>query len=253
MSDATKPMRLLIFIGAVNEESQLEQTVRGLAAACSPAHVASLMVSLAPMATEGCIRTAEALEDVSAPIPIEIYRQPVLDCPFSANALLDTRPDITHVMFLASDYDVESATVAGMIARAAQDCDTVYKLSRNLRGGRFSAEYPFGMVASYRLFTLLLRIGFFSRITDPAFFCMVAPVRLFRAVRFREKSVIFGVEWAFTLLRARAPTAELPAVQLPRTEGAGSSTPLGRLRYVRLAARARFAPLKDIWDEEMKG
>ena len=244
MNDAAnfsaKSMRLLIFVLASNEEHQLEQTVRGLQEECSPAHVAGIMLFLAPKATEGCLRTAAALEASDAPIPVEIVRESFGNALYTTQEVLRTRKNITHALFLASDYFLETSQIVGMIERAAHDLDHIYKFSRVLPGGRFQPGYPAGAIPLYRLFCAFVRILYGVKVTDPVFFVLIAPVQLFQ-LECREPSILAGTELLFLLLRAKAPIAEVPAYHLPRTEKKGSTNLAFRLRYVKIALRTRFA------------
>jgi len=240
-------MRLLLFIFAKNEESQLEKTVRGLQAVCPPESVAGMVLFLAPNATKGCLRTAEGLQNAGFLIPIEIFQQASSNIPACVKAVLDGKPDVSHVMHLASDYFMESSAIAGLIESAAQDCGTVYKFSRTVPGGGFSPGYRHGMVPLYRLFCACVRVLYGCGITDPAFFVMVAPVRLFQLVQFRHTSMLYGQEWMYALLRGKTPIIEIPAVHLPRTEMDNSTTIYRRLRYMSIAVCMRFASKKSIW------
>jgi len=242
-------MRLLLFVFAKNEESQFERTVRGLQAACSPDHVAGMVLFLAQNATGGCLRTAEVLNRADFPIAVEIARQPCGDIPACLKAVLDARADITHVLFVAADYFLEPAAIAGLIGRAARDPGAVHKFSRALPGGGFSPGYPAGAETLYRLFCAAVRVFYGCKITDPSFFIMAAPVRFFRRIRFKRTSMLFGQEWMYALLRAKAPVAEIPAVNLPRTEMGGTATLLYRLRYVTIAVAMRLRPMKRIWEK----
>ena len=249
MTDPTQPMRLLIVIGAKNEESQLEKTVRGLEAACSPGQVAGIVLMLAQNATEGCRRTADELCSVEFPIPVEAVVDPSRNLPASLKAVLGGRQDASHTLFLAADYFLDSSAVAGLVARAAQDPGTIYKISRAMRGGSFSPDYSPVEVLLYRLFCVFIRILYSCSITDPAFFVMVMPISLFLALRFKQASVPFGVEMMYALLRSKALIAEIPADNLPRTEMHNSSTIRQRLRYATIAVGMRFMPRKKFFEE----
>jgi len=247
-ADCPSPhMRLLLFIFAKNEEGQLEKTVCGLQAACSPESVVSMVLFLAPNATEGCLRTANALQNAGFPIPVEVFRQPSGDIPACIKSALEDRRDISHVMHLASDYFLESGVIAGLITRAAQDCGTIYKFSRTVSGGGFSPGYRGGMAFLYRLFCACIRLLYGCKITDPAFFVMIVPVHLFQHVQFRHTSMLYGQEWVYALLRNKTPIIEIPAVHLPRTEMENSSTIRRRLHYVSIGIAMRFLAIKSIW------
>ena len=244
MNDADKQpaqnMRLLIFVLASNEEAQLKKTVRGLQEQCPPAHVAGIVMFLAPKTTEGCLRTAAALQDPSAPIPTEILQETNLTSPDSVKEALRARPDVTHVMFLASDYFLETSQVVYLIEQAAHDLDHIYKFSRAMPGGRFQPGYPFGAIPLYRLFCFFIRILYGSKVTDPVFPVMAAPVQLFQR-QYQQSSILAGSEFMFLLMRTKAPIVELPAYHLPRTEKRGTTNIAFRLRYVGIALRTRFA------------
>ena len=242
-------MRLLLLIGAKNEETQLEKTVRGLQAACSPETAAGMVILLARTATEGCVRTARALQGNAFPIPVETVQQPTDDIPASINAVLGDGRDASHILCLASDYFVESSAIADLIARAEQDRGAIYKLSRALPGGSFSPHYRAGMVPLYRLFCVFIRALYMCGITDPSFTVMVVPVRLFQSIRFRRTSLAFLLEWMYALLRAKIPIVEIPAVNLPRTEGENSTNLAARLRHAAIAVRTRVVPAKKLWKE----
>jgi len=247
--EPAQDMRLLLIIFALNEESDLEKTVRGLQALCSPELVAGMVLLLAKSATEGCLRTAKALETAGFAIPVEVARQPSRDVLGCVKTVLGSRRHATHIMFLFADYFMESAAIADIIARAAQDRGTIYKFSRALPGGAFTPEYRPGEEWLYRLFSLFVRLLFRCGITDPVFQIMVAPVHLFWPTRFRQTSMVFGIEWVFTLLRNKISITEIPVVQLPRTGPGYKPTGNHRLHYLPITFRARFAPKKCIWEE----
>jgi len=242
-------MRLLLVVLAKNEESQLAKTVRGLQAACAPETVAAIVLLLAANATEGCLRTASQLRGTAFPIPVEIFMQPCADLFASARAAVDSVPRATHVLFLASDYFLESRAVAGLAARAAGNPMVVHKFSRALPGGGFSPGYPAGAVPLYRLFCAFVRLLYGCGVTDPVFPVMIVPVRLLRLFRNKRGSLLAWAEWVFALMRAKTPIEEVPAESLPRTEQENSSTLLTRLRCAAIAVSMRFAPLERIWKE----
>jgi len=253
MSNPAQYMRLLLIVLAKNEETQLEKTVRDLQTACSPEQVAGMVLLLAQNVTEGCLRTANTLcgewlsRSLGFPIPIEVVQQSANSIPDGIITVLDSRPDASHVLLLVSDGFLESVAVSELIARAAQDRDHIYKISRALPGGAFSPQYCAAETWLYRLFCAFVRLLFGCSITDPAFGVMVVPVHLFQLVRLRHKTLLFWVEWMYALLRSETVIVEIPAIHLPRTEKEGSSTILSRLRYVTIAIQMRFAPKKSIW------
>ena len=244
MNDAaTQPatnMRLLIFVLASNEEHQLEKTVRGLQAQCPPEHAAGIVLFLAPKATVGCLRTAAALQDLTAPIPTEILQETTLNTPETIKKAVRARTDATHVLFLASDYFLETSQIVDLIERAARDPEHIYKFSRALPGGRFQPGYPIGAIPLYRLFSFFVRILYGVKITDPVFPVMVAPVQLFQQ-QYAQSSILAGAEFIFLLLRMKLPMIEVPAFHLPRTEKKGTTNIAFRLRYLGIALRTRFA------------
>ena len=243
-------MRLLIVVMAKNEESQLDQTVRGLQNAGLPEQAAGMVILLAQYATEGCLRTAEALQNEGFSIPVEAVRQPVNNLPVSIQIALNDRSHITHFLYLAADYFLESEAIAGLIARAVQDRGSIYKVSRALPGGSFSPHYSGVQVLLYRSFCTFVRVLFNCNITDPVFSSLVAPVQLFCLFRPKQTTLAFCSEWMFALLRKKVAVTEIPVVNLPRTEQEGTSTVFSRLRYVKTALRARFVPMKRLWDED---
>jgi len=234
-----KKMQLLIFVAANNEEHQLEKTVRALQTECPPEHVACIVLVLASKATGGCLRTAAALQDPSAPIPVEIFPEPSGNFTETIKAMLRDKPAVTHVLGLAADYFLETSQIVDLIERAAHDPDHIYKFSRALPGGRFEPGYPFGAIPLYWLFCVFVSILYGFRITDPVFAAMVAPVSLFHR-QYRQSSILVGAEWMFTLLRMKAPIVEIPAFHLERTEKKGSTNIAFRLRYIGIALRTRF-------------
>jgi len=241
-------MRLLLFVLAVNEEAELEKTVRGLQAACSPEHVAGIVLLLAQRASEGCLRTAQALTRAGFPIPTEISVQASRDIPACIKTVLNDGRDVTHMLIAFADYCMDPNDIAGLVARAAKDPGAIHKFSRALPGGTFSPEYRPGELPLYRLFSLGVRALFLRRISDPVFQVIVTPARLFRAIRFRQASMAFGIEWVCTLLRMRVPVAEYPVVSLPRTGPDYPSHNRHRRYYLPAVFRARFAPKKSIWE-----
>ena len=246
----TPSFHLLLMIFAKNEENQLEKTVRCLQAVCPAEHVAGMVLFLAPNATEGCLRTAKALQNTEFPIPVEVFVQPSYDVPGCVKAVLADRQGISHVLFSAADEYVESSTIAHLITCAAQDRSNIYKLSRTLPGGDFSSDYSRSTVLLYKIFCVFIRILFRSKVTDPVFAVVVAPVHLFLLTRFQVTSLLFYAEWMFALLRRKTPITEFPALTLPRTEFNAFSSIFSRLRYVPIALRMRFLPKHKIF---MKG
>jgi len=247
--DSVEPMRLQIFVFAVNEEVELEKTVRGLQAVCSPGIVAGITLLLAHRASAGCLRTSRAMAGAGFAIPVEVVVQPSRDVLGCVTGVLSSGRDISHFLFLMADYFLESEAIAGLIDLAARDRSVIYKFSRALPGGRFSPEYRPGELPLYRCFTLLLRLSFRSGVTDPIFSVMVAPVQKFLPVRIREKSLMFWTEWLFILMRGKEPIIEIPAYSLPRTGPDYTFHNMHRLHYLPVAIRARFAPQKSLWEE----
>jgi len=249
MAESTEPIRLLLIVLAVNEELELEKTVHGLQSTCSPELVAGMVLLLAQNATEGCLRTARSLAEAGLPIPTQVVVQPSRDIPGCIKAVLDSRPDATHMMIAFSDYCMESDDLAGLVANAARDRDRIYKFSRALAGGTFKPEYRPGEVRLYLLFCICIRILFWSHITDPVFQVVVSPVQLFQSVRFKFTSMAFGAEWMYALLRRKTPMVEIPVVSLPRIGPIALTRRNNhRLHYLLAAIRTRFAPKKYIWE-----
>ena len=243
-------MRICLIIFAKNEQHSLEKTVRDLQEACSPQSVAGMVVFLAPNATEACSATAQALAQELFGIPVQVVVQQPSGVGLSMQTLF-SNANFTHVMILSADYFVRPTAVAQLIAHAAQQPDVIYKFSRALPGGSFSSEYSRTKILLYRVFVFCLRILYHCNITDPAFISVLMPCPYMFCVRPRERSVHAGLEWLLIMLRCRVPVVELAAQNLPRTEQKGSSTVIGRLNYIRIALRVRFAPKKKICRERV--
>ena len=171
-------MHLLLFVMAKNEEKQLEETVRGLQSVCPGEIVAGMVLYLAPDATQGCLSTARALQSEASRIPVEIFVQPSGDIPAGFKAVLNRRRDVTHVLFLMSDNNIEIGAIVGLIERAAADPDTVYKFSRALPGGRFSSHYSVLEVRAYLLLCAFVRLLYGNRLTDHFFLVGIYPAAL---------------------------------------------------------------------------
>ena len=240
-------MRLLLFVVARNEESQLIKTVRGLQAVCPPEYVKSMVLLLARDATEGCRRTAGALQNESFPIPVEAIVQPNDNLPGCVKAILKERQGFSHFLIVASDFFLESGAIGDMVTRAARDPDTIYKFSRAMPGGSFGPRYSKLELWLYRLFSAFIRLLYSCDLTDPAFAILVAPASLAISVRLRHSSLLGNIEWLFALLRVKAPIVEVPAINLPRTEMKESTTFIKRLFYIAIALRIRVVPKKRVW------
>ena len=241
-----------IMVAAINETFSLRETIEGLERACAPEDIAEILILLHPeKTTPDCRATAEALVAESAGrTPVRIVLQTI---PFAGGAYRSAIPVVkgSHCVMMSADLETPPEAVGRMIIESKKNPRAIVTASRWMKGGGFSGYSPVKRICN-AVFQKTFSILFLTRLSDLTYAFRLFPVKMMRALDWKETRHPFFLETSLVPLRLGVPFVEIPAHWSPRPEGASQNSFLANFRYFKTAFRVRFAPRKRLVKQDFK-
>ncbi len=233
-------LRITFILPVLNETYSLQETVDTLFKLAG-AELHEVLIVTAERTTAESLEVIKRIRQ-QRPAGIQVHRQ---ELPFLGGALREAFDIATgdHIMLMASDLETDPNMVPAFIdAMKAGQWDIVAG-SRWLKGGGFEGYSRKKLVLNY-IFQKTFRILYNTRITDLTF-----------AYRLYRKSILEGIVWEelkhpFLLecllkpLRCSAKVTEIPCQWRARTEGTSANMFAETFKYLRIALKTRFVPIR---------
>ena len=232
-----------VLVCVTDEEDALKRTVHDIMALCTETVPEKIVIVRSPDATAGCVKAGEECR-AAYPKTVELLVQ----CrPGIGGSVRDAVDAITssHVIGLSGDYPISLDNLPRMIEAAKREPDAIFKNSRHLRRNSFHGYSKSKMVFNV-CGQAFLRILFHSRLTDITSPMQIAPVALYRRIRWKESGFPFFLEMVLIPLRLGVTIHELPAESLPRREGKSKNSFFKTFSYLFTAIRIRFTPKRKL-------
>lgn len=210
-----EPYRLTVVLGAVDETFSLRETLEGI----DCFHLAyEYLFVLSQTCTEDCLRTVK-----------DVCRRD--DCRYIiqsgrgfGNAIQDGIREAagTHMIVWSSDGATDPASFPELVRLSKEHPDSIVTVSRWISDDGFPGYNPVRKVInriSQKMFALLYR----SEQTDFTNPTQIAPLKLYRSIRWEQDGFDFLPELVFKPIRLGVPFIEVPGRCLPRREGESHS------------------------------
>ena len=237
----TEPYRLSIVICAVDETFSLERTFSKLDAY---GEANEFLFVLAKNCSDGCLATVERL--CARPDCRWMYQPGVGFGDAIQAAIREVKG--THMVVWSADEATDIASFPEMLRLSKENPEAVVKISRFLHPEGF-ADY--GQLKkllnkiSQRCFGLLYHSDL-TEFTNPT---QIAPVALYRSIRWERSGFEFTTEMVFKPLRLGIPFFEVPTKNVKREEGRSHRSTLAVLCYYYMILKIRLIDLKKLTTE----
>jgi len=233
-----------IIIPAMNETYLFRQTVDIMLGTCAKSDIEELIIVLCDRTTAQCVETAEQIRKDYSGYPISIYYQKE---PFFGNALREAfaLAKGSHLVTAAADMDMDPYAVCKFIEKSKVSPDSIIAASRWMPGGGFNG-YKKLMLALNFIFQQMIRVLFWTQLTDVTYGYRLYPVELVRSIRWEETKHPFALESCLKPLRLGVSFIEVPATWNARTEGTSAISFFKYFRYFKTVFHVRFMKKDDI-------
>ena len=157
------------------------------------------------------------------------------------NAIRDVfdRANGTHLLIWPADNGINTTTFPTMVAFSRANPDSIITVSRWIQKDGFlnygKLRKVFNCVAQKALSLLFL-----SKLTDYTNTLQIAPVSLYRSIRWEGKGVDFIPEMVFKPLRLGINFIEIPCQDIGRQEGRSHTSFLQLFKYIPVIWRIRW-------------
>ena len=234
----TEPYRLSIVICAVDETFSLERTFHKLDAYGA---ANEFLFVLAKNCSEGCRATVERL---CARADCRWMYQPRAGF---GDAIQTAIREVkgTHMVVWSADEATDVASFPEMLRLSREHPEAIVKISRFL--------HPEGFAGYGRIKRLLNRISqwgfrllYHSDLTEFTNPTQIAPVSLYRSIRWERNGFEMTVEMVFKPLRLGARFFEVPTKNVVREEGRSHRTFGAVLRYYYMILKIRLTDPKKL-------
>ena len=232
---------LSVVICAVDETFSLERTFRKLDGAGA---VDEYLFVLSKTCTPACLATVEKL-----------CERP--DCRWMyqsgkgfGGAIRDAFEEVrgTHMIVWSADEATDVSSFPEMVRLSKENPDKIIKISRFLRKDGFEGYGRIKTAINYisqRAFGLLYGSSL-TEFTNPT---QIAPIALYRRIRFERTDFAFLPEPIVKPLRLGVSFIEVPCKNVPRQEGKSHNTFKGHLMYYYIIIKTRFVKKEKLLKE----
>ncbi len=230
--------RLSVVICAVDETFSLERTFEKLD---RDSHAEEYPFVLSASCTPACLATVEKL-----------CARP--DCRWMyqtgkglGNALREAFECVkgTHVAIWSADEATDASSFPEMLRLSKENPEKVVKISRWLHENGFEGYGRFNKLLNYvsqRVFGLMFRSDL-TEFTNPT---QIAPVAVYRRVRWDHTGFDFLPELTFKPLKLGVEFIEVPTKNVPREEGRSHNTYFSHIFYYRTVLEIFFAKKENL-------
>lgn len=234
--------KLSVAFCAVDETSSLENAFRKI----ESYHAASEYIFiLSKTCTEGCLKTVQRL------CAREDCRWMFQSGSGLGNAIQDVIENAngTHLLIWPADNGMDTTEFPTMAALSRKNPKSIVTISRWLRKESFQNYGKMRKIVNYlsqKAFSFL----YHSDLTDYTVPMQIAPLNLYRSIRWEETGFSFVPEMTFKPLRLGAHFIEIPCKDFGRQGRKSHSNLWELLKYYYVVWRIRWMNLDDIRKED---
>lgn len=233
--------RLSVVFCAVDETDSLERTFYKVKGAIDFDEVLFVLAQKSPSKTHAVVRKICANEN--------------------CRCIIQTRPGLgiavqeaiqavtgTHILIWPADDEMDVGALAQMLAISKEAPEKIVTVSRWMQGGGFVGYSRVRKVVNFlsqKLFSAL----YGAKLTDYTNTAQIAPVAVYRAVRWEGAGFDLAPEMTFKPLRMGVSFQEVPCINYRRTEGQSHSSFVELVKYYFVVTKIRFMPIEKIYKQ----
>ena len=237
--------RLSVVICAIDETFSLENTFHKID---GYGGVAEYLFVLARTCTPGCLATVKKL------CAREDCRWVYQSGKGLGNAIRESFREVTgtHMVVWSADEGTDVASFPLMAALSRERPDTIVKISRWMHENGFEDYGRLKKLLNFisqRCFALMFRSPL-SEFTNPT---QIAPVAVYRAIRWERTDFALLPEMIFKPLKLGVPFAEVPTKNVARVEGRSHNTFKGYCLYYCMIFKIFFTPKQKLLLNDSQG
>lgn len=232
-----------IMLGAVDETDSLRETVLGVLDICDHRDLREIIIGYSQHITPECKAVVDELEAMESDVPVVTFMQHK-----KGIAALTEMIDIargSHCILMASDMALDLSCVAGMIAGAKRDGDTIVSSSRWLKGCTF---YEYNTIRRILNFAAqqFLRVLFHAKMTDFTNPCQIVPTEVYQSIAWESEGFPILIEMVLKPLRLGCRFVEIPTDCYPRKQGKSKNSFRQTALYLKTALHIRLMKKRDM-------
>lgn len=233
-----------VAVTALSETDSLRRAVEIVKDTCAHEDIKEIIIVLARISSEECIKTAEALCREYADVPVKMMFQ---ERKFIGGAFQDAFEACSgsHVVMLAADMDTDPRKVCEFIEQSKMYPDRVITATRWKKGGGFVGYSKIKKVCNF-IFNRFFALFYLTKLSDMTYGFRLLPVKVVKEIKWEEEKHPFYLETALKPLRLGVKFIEVPAVWTACREGESVNSFFQTFKYFRPAFANRFKKKKNM-------
>jgi len=240
MNIMPESLRITFILPVLNETYSLQETVDTIFDLAGGELHEVLIVT----AERTTAKSMEVIEKISKqhPVCIRVHQQ---NLPFLGGALREAFDVATgdQIMLMASDLETDPKMIPAFIEAMKTGQWDIVAGSRWTKGGGFEGYSQKKLVLNY-IFQKMFRILYNTKITDLTFAYRLYHRPILEGIVWEELKHPFLLECLLKPLRCGARITEIPCKWRARTEGTSANMFDETFKYLRVALKTRFVPIR---------
>lgn len=227
-----------VIVTALSETKSLRTAVETVIKTCSSEDLKEIIIALAKISTEECIKTAEELCEEYSSVPVKILFQ---SRKFIGGAFQDSFEvaEGSHIVMLAADMDTDPNVVCRFIEKSKEYPNKIITATRWKKGGGFVGYNKVKKVCNF-LFNRFFALLYFTKLSDMTYGFRLIPSKVAKNIAWEESRHPFYLETALKPLRLGVKFEEIPAVWTACREDTSINSFFQTFKYFRPAFTNRF-------------
>lgn len=236
-----------VMMSAFNEDAALKETVNIILDTCDHKDLAEIFIFAGKKATPECLAALEELKKNEQDVPVTVFHQTYEGPGANWNEFFDLYKS-THFVTVAADGELNPYQIHEFIEQSKMRPDYMIVGSRRLDKNGFKNYNLLKKILNYGagIFLRVLFLTSRTELTQPFF---IAPVEVFRAIKWEEQFHPIFMEMLLKPLRLGVKTTEIPTKWRKRHDGKPNRGNLYFLPYLKTAFRIRFMDKNSILKE----
>lgn len=233
-----------VIVTALRETDSLRRAINIVLDTCHHEDICEIIIALAKISTQDCVRTAEDICKNSGDVKIRIMFQ---KRPFIGGAFKDAfdTAEGSHVVMLAADMDTDPAVVCKFIEKSKLFPDSIITASRWNKGGGFVGYSKVKKVCNF-IFNHVFSVVYNTKLSDITYGFRLIPTELARSINWEETKHPFYMETALKPIRLGIDFVEVPAVWRASDSGESVNSFAHNFAYFKPVIKNRFIRKEDI-------
>lgn len=245
----TSDVSVTFFVLATNETETLYKTVCGIKENCPPENLSKIVIVLR---SDNC-PSYEALkkfkqEESWSDIQSYVQKSDRIEDMF---AELPPMVSGTHFVFMASDMEMNPATIADFVREAKKNPECIVAASKWVKGSVVEGYKKFHEFCS-RTMNLIACLLIRKRASDMFSFFQIYPLSVYKAMKFNDPKR-FGYEYTLKPLRLGVEYKEVPTIYINSSDDKTNFNFFHRAKFLLVfiftALRIGFTPKKYLLKE----